>query len=155
MIKAKATKNMFLSYETNIKEFRESIIKVGIIEKNGGAIHTDRDLTVAQVGAIHEFGVPENNIPKRSFIREPIINEQKKINGFIKMKFSQVAQNSMTATAALNQIGLFVSGINQKSFVKNNWTPNSPVTVQIKGSSKPLIDTGQLRQSISYSVEKI
>lgn len=155
MIKAKATKNMFLSYETNIKEFRESIIKVGIIEKNGGAIHTDSNLTVAQVGAIHEFGVPENNIPKRSFIREPIINEQKKINGFIKMKFSQVAQNSMTATTALNQIGLFVSGINQKSFVKNNWTPNSPVTVQIKGSSKPLIDTGQLRQSISYSVEKI
>jgi hypothetical protein len=31
--------------------------------------------------------------------------------------------------------------------------PNSPYTIARKGSSKPLIDTGQLRNSITYQVE--
>lgn len=169
MIKAKATKNMFLSYETNIKEFRESIIKVGLPEKTGGAIHDGTKLTVAQLGAIHEFGVPEQNIPKRSFIREPIINSQKYINNLIKVKFSQVSGNAMSPKMALDQIGLGIAEVCRKSFTKNNWEKNSDITInggwitrngkriKIKGkkSNRPLIDSGDLRKAVTYTVEKI
>jgi hypothetical protein len=41
-----------------------------------------------------------------------------------------------------------------KKFRDNDWAPNAPFTVALKGSSTPLIDTGQLRQSITWSVEK-
>ena len=34
------------------------------------------------------------------------------------------------------------------------WLPNSPLTIAQKGSAMPLIDTGKLRQSITYEVEK-
>ena len=154
MIKTKATKNMFLAYETNLKEFREHIIKVGLPESVGGAQHSDSGLTVAQLGAVHEFGVPEKGIPKRSFIREPIINEQKKINNFIKTRFSEVANNSMTSKTALAQIGQLGMDICKKAFRKNDWEANSKKTVELKGSSRPLIDSGQLSQSITYVVEK-
>ena len=33
------------------------------------------------------------------------------------------------------------------------WTPNSPATIRAKGSEMPLIDTGNLRNSITYKVE--
>lgn len=154
MIKSKSTKNMFLSYETNIKEFQENIIKIGLPEKVGKTEHSDSGLTVAQVGASHEYGVPEKGIPKRSFLREPIINEQKKINKFIKNKFSQVAGNSMTATTALNQIGLLGQNISKESFRNNDWEALKSSTIKSKGSSSPLIDSGQLNQSITYIVEK-
>jgi hypothetical protein len=34
----------------------------------------------------------------------------------------------------------------------NQWPPNSPLTVAEKGSDKPLIDTGELRKSITYVI---
>ena len=41
-----------------------------------------------------------------------------------------------------------------KKFRDNDWAPNAPYTVAKKGSSTPLIDSGQLRQSISWEVKK-
>ena len=35
-----------------------------------------------------------------------------------------------------------------------NWAENSPLTIAQKGSALPLINTGKLRQSITYEVEK-
>jgi hypothetical protein len=32
--------------------------------------------------------------------------------------------------------------------------PNSPVTVALKGSSKPLIDSGELRGAVTYKVDQ-
>lgn len=37
---------------------------------------------------------------------------------------------------------------------KNNWPPNSPKTIQRKGSDAPLIDTGEMRKAITYLVDK-
>lgn len=156
MIRGQKTQNMFLSYETHIKEFKESVIKVGLPEKVGGAVHEGSDLTVAQIGAVHEYGSPENNIPKRSFIREPLINEEKKITKFIKTRFSLVGSNSMSGKMALEQIGNLGASISKKSFTDNNWEQVSTATQKKKGEGKssPLIDTGQLRNSITYVVEK-
>lgn len=160
MIKGKQTKNMFLEYETNIENFKNHVVKIGLPEKVGGNSHTDSGLTVAQLGAVHEFGVPEKGIWKRSFLREPIINEQKQIKSFIKLKFSQVTANSTSASRALEEMGLFGMRISQKSFSKNNWHKLSDAREAQKvknGKSKnnPLRDTGQLFQSITYAVEKL
>ena len=37
---------------------------------------------------------------------------------------------------------------------KNSWAENAESTIKQKGSSKPLIDTGQLRKSITHVVKK-
>lgn len=155
MIKGQATKNMFLEYENQIKQFKNSVVKIGLPEKTGGQKHKDSDLTVAQVGAVHEYGVPEKNIPKRSFLREPMINAQKDINKLIKLKFSAVAENRLSVNRALDQMGLYGQRISQKSFTNNNWTPLKPATIKAKGNkSNPLINTKQLSRSITFIVEK-
>lgn len=154
MIKGRASKNMFTAYESQLKTFKKSVVKVGLPEKVGSKPHEDSGLSIAQVGMVHEYGVPEKNIPRRSFIREPLINDQKNINKLIKKKFSEVAGNRTTAKTALNQMGIYGQGVSQKSFSSNDWTPLNPKTIKAKGSSKPLIDTGLLQQSITYSVEK-
>ena len=52
----------------------------------------------------------------------------------------------------LDVLGLMGKNIIQDSFIHNDWLPNSPITIQKKKSSKPLIDTGLLRKSIDHEV---
>ncbi len=69
------------------------------------------------------------------------------------------------AVRRLNQIGQRVSFVLKeiapivRDFIVENikngdHKPNSPLTKRVKGSSKPLMDTGQLRASITYVVNK-
>lgn len=151
----KQTKNLFKAYETQLKTFKKSVIKIGLPEKAGGQMHTDSGLTIAQVGAAHEYGVPGKGIPRRSFLREPIINDQKNINKLIKTKFSAIAENRLSADRALHQLGQYGERISKKSFTSNNWEALKPATIEAKGNkANPLIDTGQLRGSITYEVTR-
>jgi hypothetical protein len=54
---------------------------------------------------------------------------------------------------SLQRLGIEAQGDVQMSIVSGGWAPNSPVTVKMKGSSRPLIDTGAMRQSVTYVVE--
>ena len=40
----------------------------------------------------------------------------------------------------------------QHQMVEGEFVPNAPSTIRKKGSDKPLIDTGQLRQGVSYKI---
>lgn len=168
MIKAKGTKNMFLALEKQVKQFKDSAVKIGLPEKQGGKAHSDSGMTVAQIGAVHEFGVPEKGIPKRSFLREPMIDNQKKIQKLVQQKFNAMTNNRITATMALDQLGEYGVVLSRGSFRDNSWKANADITinggwmtkngksfyVKGKGTSAPLVATGQLRNSITYIVEK-
>jgi hypothetical protein len=50
------------------------------------------------------------------------------------------------------RIGLKGRALVVKSIRARDYAPNSPITIAIKGSSAPLVDKGDLIQSITYSV---
>lgn len=159
--------SLFVAYEKNLQQFKDSVVKAGVLAKDGSQQHSE-GMTVFQIGMIHEFGVPEENIPRRSFIRVPIENNIKEITKLIENNHRLVAENSMSAKVALDRIGIKAQNTIKESFRNNDWEPNASITIEggwmtkngkrffIKGkkSTKPLIDTGQLIGSISYIVEK-
>ena len=145
--------SLFVAYEKNLQQFKDSVVKAGILAKDGSENHSE-GITVFQIGMIHEFGVPEKNIPRRSFIRVPIENNIKEITKLIENNHKLVSENVMSAEVALNRIGIKAQNTIKESFRNNDWKANSRATVKRKGSSRPLIDTGQLIGSISYIVEK-
>ncbi|QDP56528.1 MAG: hypothetical protein Tp118SUR00d2C21406351_34 [Prokaryotic dsDNA virus sp.] len=53
---------------------------------------------------------------------------------------------------ALEQIGVVAVGMVQKYMTDLKTPPNAPSTIKAKGSSNPLIDSGALRQSVTYKV---
>ncbi len=59
------------------------------------------------------------------------------------------------ALRQLHAVGQYAAGEVQKYFTDpdNGWPENSPATIAAKGSDRPLIDTGNLRDSITYVVE--
>ena len=145
--------SLFIAYEKNLQQFKDSVVKAGILAKDGSQNHSE-GITVFQIGMIHEFGVPEKNIPRTSFIRVPIENNIKEITKLIENNHRLVSENAMSAKVALDRIGIKAQNTIKESFRNNDWKPLKRATVKRKGSSRPLIDTGQLFGSISYIVEK-
>ena len=52
----------------------------------------------------------------------------------------------------LHQIGVVATGMVQKYMTELRTPPNAPSTIKAKGSSNPLIDSGALRQSVTYKI---
>lgn len=93
----------------------------------------------------NEFGV---GVPERSFIRATVDQKEKEIQGQMKASFLSVIDKKSTFKQALEQIGLYVEGQIKKRIAGGIPPPNAPSTIAKKGSSTPLIDTGQLRASV-------
>ena len=111
------------------------------------------DVTNAELLFIHTHGSPINKIPARPVLQPAINadgNRQKiaaEINGSIRLSLagdSEGARKKMLRAALAGQNaarGWFTDG-------RNGWAPNKPATIARKGSDRPLIDTGAMRNSI-------
>ena len=139
------------------KDLDGVVVKVGVQAKDkavrrgkGGSIrNTDQPLAV--IAAIHEFGL--GDMPQRSFLRSAYDENLPVIDKMIQ-RVANGAVFGLGTNAALNQLGNVVQGMVQRKIVDGPFVPNSPVTIKRKKSSKPLIDTGHLRQSIRYVIER-
>jgi hypothetical protein len=145
-----------------IEVFKNSCVKVGVTEDVGGT-KGDGDATVAEYAAWNEMGVmgpPVSEhgepggwfIPPRPFIRGFVDAKREQIGKTIERLYGQVNDGKMFAKTALGRLGQFgESGI--KSYIRTgDFRPNAERTKKRKKSSKPLIDTGTLRNSIRFQV---
>jgi hypothetical protein len=131
------------------------VVKVGIL---GNKVSRKSNvLTNAEVGLVHEFGSASRKIPPRSFLRMPIYTQAEKI---IK-ETSAGAENDIAEgriVRVMTRLGVAAENAIQDAFGSagfGNWAPDKPATVRRKGSESPLIDTAQLRKSISSKVEAV
>lgn len=141
------------AYLDEMTKAKRTVVKVGLpLEKVGSKIYGP-GLTIITVGAWHEYGFGNN--PVRSFLRVPFAKNAKAINEFIAKQFNDVCFKGVTADKALNLVGVYTSNISKDAFATSGdgeWAANAPQTIKAKGSSKPLIDTGTLRNSITWQV---
>lgn len=136
-------------------------VTVGVFGEKGDEPSGEGSLTVAEIAAIHEFGL--GGMPERSFIRSYFDAELPKIQGallaLIRAKLSHSVKTGTPVTAKdqkeiLDKIGLYMVGRIQQRIAAGEIVPElAQSTIDRKGSSTPLIDTGQLRSSISHEVE--
>jgi len=96
-------------------------------------------------------------IPERSFLRSTIDDKKTKIRKFvIALVAASFKKNDVNIVKILNLIGFKVVSEVQLKITKgdDDWPKNSPFTIFRKGSTKPLLDTGRMRQSISHELDK-
>lgn len=108
--------------------------------------------SMAMVAAANEFGVPSRGIPERSFLRAGLLNHLPDLIRLNALNIQKIARGGFTVLTALRQLGTFAASQVQQEIVQGSFEPNAPSTVARKKSSKPLIDTGSLRQSITYRI---
>lgn len=126
-------------------------VTVGIHSGEGGA-PVPGGGTVIDVGTIHEFGL--GDAPERSFIRRWADEDEADHRVTERKMAESIIKGQNTAAEALEKMGLLFAAEAQKFISDGRATPAlDPVTIARKGSSTPLIDTGQLRSSITHKVE--
>ena len=110
-----------------------------------------------------EHGSPAYSIPPRPVIEPAILDIKDKIGESLSLAFKNyIAGEDQKAKELLNRTGLMAQSSCQKWFEnpKNNWPPLAPSTIAGKKKKHgenyvpvPLVDTGALRQSITYVIE--
>lgn len=100
---------------------------------------------VAQVASQNEFGT--HSIPPRPFFRNAIVKNSQKW-----MKFFKKSAKEHPPYKAMGMLGEMIRSDIVQSINQTNTPPNSPLTIKQKGSSKPLVDTGKMRASVSFQV---
>lgn len=136
--------------EKQIKEMKNKNVLVGVLQGSGS--YQD-GTSIVENATTHEYGSVTKNIPARSFLRVPFYQNQKRIDKIIKLSYKALVKQTATVEKVLNTIGAEARNISVESFddgAGGTWEANSPITTKFKGSSKPLIDTGKLRQSIQW-----
>ena len=99
---------------------------------------------VAEVALYNEFGT--DRIPERPFFRRAISGSRPEMRK-IQRKYGREDRNK-----ALGLIGAYMQGRVQTSISEFRRPPNAPSTIEAKGSSKPLIDTGTMRTSVAWEI---
>lgn len=123
-------------------------VDVGVIDAGS---HVDSDLTVASIADINEFGL---GVPERSFMRSTTKEQKKNIVSLQKKLLVKIQNGEMDVETALGLIGEFTADKISQKIVSLRTPPNAPETIARKGSSNPLVDTGQLKNSITYEVNR-
>lgn len=108
-------------------------------------------ITNAELLFIHEHGSPIKNIPPRPVLKPAIENNKDKIKYLYQEEFKNLMSLKSNPNF-LNELGLFSQNAIRDRFTNNDWQPLMEATIEKKGSSNPLIDTGELRKSITYVV---
>ena len=105
----------------------------------------------ATKAAINEYGT--SKIPQRPFMRTAVSRHGKSW-GEKSAKAVQSVMKGMPISQVTELVGMQMKADISSTLTNGPWTPNAPSTIAKKGSSRPLIDTGELRASITYKVEK-
>lgn len=140
---------MKASFKNALNTLNNKSILIGVTQKSDKRSDGMNNATLAM---IHEFGSPKHNIAQRSFLRVPLTQNQEEITTLAKEQVYKALNNGINAITPLEEIGVFSSNL-CKMAITDGLTPAlKPATIKRKKSSKPLIDTGNLLNSITWEI---
>lgn len=117
----------------------------------GGDISTAEEVETAELAKELSYGTSE--IPPRPFLEEGIASRSDELAEALKAEAKKVVDGGQ---ANWNKVGTMAVGAVQE-FVRSDYyrtnVPNSDKTIEYKGSDKPLIDGGNLIQSLQFLVQ--
>lgn len=144
-----------------IQELAGKQVLVGIPASKATREEGDAEpINNAQLGHIHEYGAPASNIPARPFLIPGVARAQESINGHLQ-KAAKAAMdgNEEKVDVELNATGLVAQAGARYEINNGDLAPLSDRTLaerRKRGRTgiKPLIDTGQLRNAITYVIRE-
>ena len=122
----------------------EKFVTVGV-HQDDNARPSDT-MTNAQIGALNHFGT--SDIPARPWLDVGVASASQEIVDTI----ADAIEDGEPMDVALNRVGLVaVAGV--QDYMDELSTPrNAPSTIAKKGDDNPLIDTGEVKQSVTYKI---
>lgn len=142
-------------WDTFVRQVKQSstpngnAVEIGLFREQG------EDLV--NYATYNEFGVPQKNIPERSYMRSTFDDWQNEMYKKIKDNILPILLEKFSKQKLLNQIGTFMTKA-MKTKIKNSrsWAvPNAPSTIARKGKGNPpLINTKRMVSSVTHRISK-
>lgn len=162
--------------ERTLRALERSAIDVGFFEDQG--FHQGASIPLPALAAIHEFGatIPvtekmrnylaslglplrkettELHIPARPFLGPAFDLYEADLQSALERGLTLVFTGAITVEQFFTEIGRITVGIVVQSLDAVTEPPLHPFTVARKGSTKPLIDTGEMRKAISFRIREV
>jgi len=143
------------AYKNMLDMAKKPYVKIGIIN-NKKYEQTDNKktspLTIVEVATYNEFGT--RTIPERLFLRSTADENKNKWPKKFEPLQNQMITGKIKVKKALSLAGMAIEADIRKMIQRTNpkWKPLAFKTIKRKKSSRPLIDTGQLINSIASKV---
>ena len=133
------------------REIGKPKVYIGVpASKNG--MH-EGGINMATLLALHVLGAPSRGIPQRDPLRPPLIANAQRYTDLLALGLKNALSDGTDPKLVYEKIGIVASNDVKDYFVSGSFKPLDQKTIDRKGSSKPLLDTGELRSSITYQVK--
>ena len=111
----------------------------------------EADSDVIERAIFNHWGT-SRGIPERPFLASAMRDNRNKYRDGMKTSAKKLLLGQTSLQTVLSKLGIMAQGDIQESITSWTTPPNAPSTIEQKGSSSPLIDTGEMRASITYLV---
>lgn len=137
-----------------IKAFKNNVPEARVGVLGAKARRTAQGASNAVIGAAHEFGT--STLPIRSFLRTPITEnldrELQKAGAFDETKLKEVIRSG-SITEWVKKIGIVAERIVGQAFDTGGFGKWPPSDMRRKANHQTLVETQQLRNSITSEVK--
>lgn len=131
----------------------KSVVLVGVQGDLAAEPHAGADVSNVQIATFQEFGTTRG-VPERPFLRGTIDENRERYANMVQKSAERIVDGKSSVDKELALWGEKIVGDVKQRIAAGIDPPLQPATIARKGSSKPLIDSGQLRNSITYTVSK-
>lgn len=100
----------------------------------------------------NNFGT-SRGIPERPFMQNAMRDNKEKYKAAMKTSAVKILRGETALAGVMSKLGIVAQGDIQSEITSLMTPPNAPSTIRKKGSSNPLIDTGEMRASVTFKVE--
>ncbi len=132
-------------YLSSLEQLSSLTVDVGFLDSGS----YPNGISVAEVAAVNEYGT--SSIPSRPFMQQMADNHAEDVKRRAVSMGKSLASGA-SVEAELESLGEAAVKLVQDTIESGSFTPNSPATMARKGSSTPLIDTGLMKDSVTYEV---
>ncbi len=127
-----------------------AFVDVGYFEES---VYSD-GTQIAEVAAANTFGTDDGRIPERPFMQNTLDNNERKYLKIVRDSRDEVFLGRSDVRKGMVKLGEEIRDDMVKEITDLREPPNADITEERKGSTNPLIDTGQMRDNVKFKVRK-
>lgn len=100
-----------------------------------------------------EYGSKDGKKPARPFYASMIHTKRNYMNKLAIKLFTSVIDGKISKPiTAYKRLGRYLKASLENSLLNGDWTPNAPITIKMKKSSQPLVDTKNLLHCLGFKI---
>lgn len=143
--------NFFKKILERAKGFTEKGVAVGFPAGRLNAPHYDNKQSIIDVAIKNNYGL---GVPQRDFMTPSSKKWMKFFTESLDKVKDGINKGSIDPEKFLALMGQKGSDIISQEIIDLDTPPNSPVTIALKGSSNPLVDTGDMARSTTWQIRR-